>query len=393
MRPTRYLTPATAGTLRNVRIDLLRGISILLVVLDHLAQRIPPGMGVLGTFLPARIIDGFFTHGYEAVFIFFVISGFLITSMSFDRWDRLSQIDLKAFYALRFARIVPCLLVLVAVLSLLDLLGVRDFVMEHANQSLPGALTAALGLYLNWYEGYTGHYLPAGWDVLWSLSIEEVFYIGFPLVCLVLRRQWLLIAFLVLLALSLPWTRAAALATSEVWREKAYLPGMAAIATGVLTALLATKFRAKRWATVLILIGWLGIAAVLFADDILWRAFHEGLLLVLTLSTACLLLAFHRPERPGSDKPLPGTAWLCTFGRLSYELYLTHVFVVFAVVEIFRLTGASLNLGILWYPPAVALCWLLAKLVDKTLSTPCNRALRSRLIRLRGSRAVAPVIS
>ena len=387
--PTQSAAPPATGTFRNSRIDLLRGVSILLVVLDHLAQRIPPGMGVLGTFLPARVIDGLFTHGYEAVFIFFVISGFLITSISLDRWHCLNQIDIKTFYALRFARIVPCLLVLVTVLSVLDLLGVKDYVMEHANQSLPGALTAALGLYLNWYEGYTGHYLPAGWDVLWSLSIEEVFYIGFPLMCLVFRRQWLLTAFLVLLALSLPWTRAAALSTSEIWHEKAYLPGMAAIATGVLTALLATKFRPQRLTIALILIGSVGICAVLFADDILWRAFHEGLLLVLTLSTASLLLAFQRPERSESDKPLPGTGWLCAFGRLSYEMYLTHVFVVFAVVEIFRATGASLEFGILWYPPAVALAWLLAMLIDKTLSTPCNRALRRRLIKPAGSRAVA----
>jgi peptidoglycan/LPS O-acetylase OafA/YrhL len=372
-------TPA-AGTLRNARIDLLRGVAILLVILDHLAQRIPPGRGVLGAFLPPRVIDGLFSHGYEAVFIFFVISGFLITSMSLDRWRRLNRIDMRTFYSLRVARIVPCLLVLVAVLSLLDLLGVKHYVMEHANQSLPGALTAALGLYLNWYEGYTGQYLPAGWDVLWSLSIEEVFYIGFPLLCLLLRRGWFLTTFLVLLALSLPWTRSAALATNEVWHEKAYLPGMAAIAAGVLTALLATRFQPRRWTIFLVVGGSLGMGAVLLADDILWRVFHEGLLLVLTLSSACLLLAFHRDERSGSDKALPGTAWLCAFGRLSYEVYLTHVFVVFAVVEIFRATGAHLKFGILWYLPAVTLCWLLATLVDKTLSTPCNRALRDRLI-------------
>jgi hypothetical protein len=123
-----------------------------------------------------------------------------------------------------------------------------------------------------------------------------------------------------MLALSLPWTRAAALATNEVWHEKAYLPGMAAIATGVLTALLATQFQPKRWISVLIVVGSLGIGATLFADDILWRAFHEGLLLVLALSSACLLLAFHRPERLGEDNALPGTAWLCAFGRLSSDL-------------------------------------------------------------------------
>jgi peptidoglycan/LPS O-acetylase OafA/YrhL len=388
--PTQFTTRPASGTLRNVPIDLLRGVSILLVVLDHLAQRIPPAQGVLGTLLPARVFDGLFTHGYEAVFIFFVISGFLITSMSLDRWQRLDQIHLRAFYALRFARIVPCLFVLVAALSLLDLLGVKHFAMEHNNQTLAGAITAALGLYLNWYEGYTGHYLPGGWDVLWSLSIEEAFYIAFPLVCLVLRRQALLTAFLVLLALSLPWTRAAALTTNEIWHEKAYVPGMAAIAMGVLTALAATRIQPKRplWVYLLTISGSLGIVAVLFADDILWRVFHEGLLLVLTISAACLLLALHRPERSGSDKPLSGTAWICAFGRLSYEMYLTHMFVVFAVVEVFRITGASLKFGILWYMPTVVLCWALAILVDRFLSTPWNGALRKRLIGPQRSRAV-----
>jgi peptidoglycan/LPS O-acetylase OafA/YrhL len=377
------------GTSRNARIDLLRGVAILLVILDHLAQRIPPGRSVLGTFLPARFIDGLFTHGYEAVFVFFVISGFLITSMSLDRWQRVNQIDVRVFYALRFARIVPCLLVLVAVLCVFDLLSVKNYVIHHANQSLFGTAGAALGLYLNWYEGYTGNFLPAGWDVLWSLSIEEVFYIGFPIVCLVLRRERLLALCLYLLAFALPCTHAAALATNEVWHEKAYLPGMAAIAMGVLTALLAIKFQPKRWTTVLVVVGSAGLGAVLFADDILWRAVHEGLLLVLTISTACLLLAFHQPARSEADKALPGTAWLCAFGRLSYELYLTHIFIVFAVVDVFHATAASPRLGILWYVPGVALCWLLAMLVDKTLSTPCNRALRKRLIGSRRAPAVA----
>ena len=65
------------------------------------------------------------------------------------------------------------------------------------------ALLAVFGLHLNWYEGVTG-YLPGNWDVLWSLSIEEVFYLGFPLLCLALRREALLGTVLVLLMLSLP---------------------------------------------------------------------------------------------------------------------------------------------------------------------------------------------
>jgi peptidoglycan/LPS O-acetylase OafA/YrhL len=381
MPPTESATLLTVDASRNSRIDLLRGVSILLVVFEHLAQRIPLAPGVLGSLLPARVIDGVFSHGYEGVFIFFVISGFLITSNSIDRWQRLERIDLRTFYARRFARIAPCLIGLVAVLIVLEMLGVQNYVMEGNNQTLPGAVAAALGFYLNWYEGYTGHYLPGSWDVLWSLSIEEVFYIGFPLVCLIFRRQRYLAAFLVLLALSLPWTRAAALSTNEIWHEKAYLPGMAAVATGVLTALLATRIGPKRCTGPLILVGSIGVGAVLFADDFLWRAVHEGILLVLTLSAACLLLAFQRPARPTPDLELHGTRWLCSFGRLSYEIYLSHMFVVFGIAEVFKAAGSSLQFGILWYPPAILLVWLVAKFVDTALSTPCNRALRRSLIK------------
>ena len=383
--PTQQSVPPTSiGSRRNSRIDLLRGVSIVLVVLEHLSQRIPAGRGMLGSIVPARIMDGLFSHGYEAVFIFFVISGFLITSNSLQRWRHLNQIDLQTFYARRFARIGPCLLVLVVLLSLLDVMGIEEYVIAHAKQSLPGAVAAALGFYLNWYEAYTGHYLPGGWDVLWSLSIEEVFYIGFPIVCLLLRRERLLIVILATIAISLPWTRAAALATNEIWHEKAYLPGMAAIAAGILAALAAARFRPPRrfWVNFLIVAGSLGIASVLFADDILWKALHEGVLLVLMLSTVCLLLAFSA-ARQGSDSTFPGLGWLRAFGRLSYETYLTHMFVVFAVTQAFHLTGANERLGILWYPPAFALCWLLAKGIDKTFSTPCNLALRKRLIRPR----------
>jgi peptidoglycan/LPS O-acetylase OafA/YrhL len=131
---------------------------------------------------------------------------------------------------LRASRIAPLLLLVLAMLSVFHLFGVPRFVIDKPAQSLGGALTSALGLYLNRYEGIHG-YLPGGWDVIWSLSIEELFYLAFPLACLVLGRTRLLVPALVLLALSLPFTRAAlAASASEIWQEKAYLPGMSAIA-------------------------------------------------------------------------------------------------------------------------------------------------------------------
>jgi peptidoglycan/LPS O-acetylase OafA/YrhL len=368
---------------RNSRIDLLRGVSILLVVLDHLAMRFAPKNSVLGAVLPARIIDGVFTHGYEAVFIFFVISGFLIASNALTSWQKLDRIDLKTFYARRFARIVPLLLALLVVLCALHLLRVDSYVINQPGQSLGGAAWSALGLHLNWYEGYTGHYLPGSWDVLWSLSIEEVFYVAFPLVCLLLKREWLLIPCLLALAASLPWTRADALAVGEIWQEKAYLPGMAAIAAGVLTAIVSARVRhsSRVWTHSLIFAGWLGIGAVLFAEDAVWRLLHGAGLLLLTVSVSCLLLGFHRRKSDDSNAPLPGTGWILSFGRLSYEVYLTHMFVVFAAVKLFRATGGNPHLSILWLPPTIAVMWLLGKLLERALSTRCNRALRELLIK------------
>ena len=182
---------------RDPGIDLLRGLSIVLVVMHHVGLRIPLKTGVLAAFLPRWCLNAMIYNGSEAVFIFFVISGFLITTHSLMRWGRLGSLDARAFYTRRVARILPPLLILVTVLSLLHLLGARDYAITKATQSLPRAILAALGLHLNWYEGLTG-YLPGNWDVLWSLSIEELFYLGFPLLCLGLRRRRFLLPVLAL---------------------------------------------------------------------------------------------------------------------------------------------------------------------------------------------------
>jgi peptidoglycan/LPS O-acetylase OafA/YrhL len=263
---------------RNSAIDALRGLSILLVVVHHLGIRVPLSQTLLARFLPHWLLQGVNFNGSEAVIIFFVISGFLIARRSQERWGDLRRISLGGFYLLRMSRIVPLLLFVVAVLSLFDLFGVPRFVIDKPGQSLGAAIGSVLGLYLNRYEGVHG-YLPGGWDVIWSLSIEEVFYLAFPLSCLLLGRTRLLVPALALLALSLPVTRAALTAGgNEIWLEKAYLPGMSAIAVGVLAAMLVRRIPApgRRAVRVLSLAGWAGVGAVLFAGNWVWRLVHHG---------------------------------------------------------------------------------------------------------------------
>ncbi len=362
---------------RNRGIDLLRGISILLVVVHHVGLRIPLKSTALAQVVPRRLLRSLTSNGYEAVFLFFVLSGFLITTNSLRRWHSLSSVDARAFYARRFARIVPCLLALVLVLSVLHLLRVKDYVITHPNQSLARAILSALGLHLNWYEGRTG-YLPGGWDVLWSLSIEETFYLAFPLLCLTLRREDLFATALLLLALSLPMARAA-LAGNEVWQEKAYLPGMAGIAAGVLGALVAHRSSPPPWqVSVLGMTGAAGVAAVLLQEDILWSLLGNGTMLLLTFSAAGLVVACHWMEAEGRSPFARGTRWLRSCGRWSYEIYLTHMFVVFATVRAFRAAG-EMRTGFLWYVPAVVLSWALGALVARLFSAPADHWLRELL--------------
>lgn len=376
------LKPSAVFT-RNAGIDVLRGVSILLVLLHHIGLRIRLVKGVLGGYVPARILNALNFDGYEAVFLFFVISGFLITLHSLGRWGRLGAMDARAFYARRAARIVPCLLGLVAVLAALHLLGVPDYVIAEKAQSLPRAIGAALGLHLNWYEGMTG-YLPASWDVLWSLSIEEVFYLGFPVACLLLRREWLMAPVLVGLAAWGP-IALARIKHNPIWAEKAYWPGVGAIAVGVLAALVAARWRPRSLVLprVLLAVGALGVPATLLFEDLLWPRLHEGTLLLLEVLTAALLLSFHGYGARRPEWKIPGTGWVQSFGRMSYEIYLTHMFVVMTVVELYKHAGAGPRWGLLWYGPALAGAWALGWAVTRWFSAPAERAVRSLLLKPR----------
>lgn len=375
---------AKSGALaRNAGIDFLRGLSILLVLLNHIGLRIRLTQGVLSEHLPKQFLNDLTFNGSEAVSIFFVISGFLITTNALMRWGGVGGIELRGFYVRRGARILPLLTLLVAVLALLDLAGVNGFTISKPGQSLGGAIGSACGLYLNVYEARKG-YLPANWDVLWSLSIEEVFYLGFPLMCVLLRRAWLVATAMALLALSLPFTLGA-IVGNPIWREKAYLPGMAGIAMGVFGALTATHFRPRGRKLLLpfYVVGASGLIGVLGFESELWRWFRDGTILLLTFASMCLVLAFYWTALLGKPPRMRCWGWVCSCGRLSYEMYLTHMFVVIAMLDLFWGSRASMRWGVLWYMPTIAACWGLGWVVSRFYSTPLDKGIRNRFARPR----------
>ena len=353
---------------RNFALDVLRGLAILLVLVHHLALpfRLPlsPGLGV--ELLGKRLSSTLSYSGYEAVFLFFTLSGFLIARRCVEQFGSLQKIDWRVFYLQRARRIVPLLAVLLLLLSLLHALSTPLFTIQGKGQSWAGALFSALFLHLNWYEGQTT-WLPAAWDVLWSLSIEELFYLSFPWLCLGLPRRFLLVG-LLLLACSLPFTRAA-LAGQEIWQEKAYLPGFSAIAWGVLGAqLMPSLQRSSRQFAAALAILFTGamLGTFLFGNE-LWQRYADHYVALLCISAAALAACLARLELA----PVFGLHWLAKMGKLSYEIYLTHMLLILPLVAAAHaLFGPKPAGAVLIYPAAIWACYLLGKFSERWISRP-----------------------
>ena len=151
---------------------------------------------------------------------------------------------------------------------------------------------------------------------------------------------------------------------------------MAAIAVGVVGALIAARLPPlARWQTGLMLaLGAMGMLVEMFAGRWLWPLLGDKILLLMTVAVMLMLVAFQR--RP--MRPVTGSGWLASWGRLSYEIYLTHMFVVYAAVALFRSTAIGMRWGFFCYLLALPLCWALGWLVARGFSQPCERWLRKR---------------
>ncbi|MEV8339189.1 acyltransferase family protein [Leucobacter sp. NPDC077196] len=299
----------------------LRAIAVALVLVYHLSPEVLPG-------------------GYIGVDVFFVISGFLITGQLLREAETSGTVDLVRFWARRARRLLPAaLLVLAVTLLAVWLFAPRGYLPEFLVQ-----VAASAGYVQNWIlAGQSVDYMAAEAQVspvqhYWSLSVEEQFYIVWPLVAVlavVLAGRFARARFRPVFAGLIACVGAASLAASITLTAAA--PAQAYFVTttrawefaaGGLLAWAAVSSRAtidrvpQRLRIVSAWIGLAGIAAAAF-----WFSDatpFPGVAALLPVIATVLVIAAQEPSGPGSPTPWIGARPMHWLGDISYGAYLWH---------------------------------------------------------------------
>lgn len=290
-------------------LDGLRGIAILLVVLIH-------------TF-------GWPKGGLLGVDIFFTLSGFLITTLLLEEWGAHGSISLGQFYLRRYFRLFPALAVLVVSYVLFVL------AFSHGNEAMR-LRGAGFGITYtsNWVMAFNHPYPELEIGHLWTLAVEEQFYLVWPvLLVLFLKRglglkgtKW---ALLVLIVAVVAWRTL--LDIHGVDDSRLYFATDTRFDQLLVGCLAGTMFVSRKRDAVRS--RWLMIGGLAGGGFLLWRFFERNLLsfwsfkIGLTLfavATALTIYACVTESFPSLRRAL-SVKWLVFVGTISYSLYLWHV--------------------------------------------------------------------
>lgn len=307
-------------------VDALRAVAVLGVLVFHLGASWLPG-------------------GYVGVDVFFVISGYLITRLLFHELSGTGSLSFKQFYLRRVRRLLPALLVMLALTSLMAVSFMSPAKLESFGASLALA-PVGLANFVFWQEaGYFDHAaLTKPLLHTWSLGVEEQFYFIWPSLLLLLllagqksSRRWIMPLGLALMGVaSLAWNawliefgaaevEGANFDQGRGWQNVSaslfYLMPFRVyefVIGGLLVWLPANRMSV--WVNTLL--SALGLGLVTFAmltfDDSLWFPGYAALLPCL----GSALLIFCAPQaRWHWLLTNPVTIW---FGLISYSLYLYH---------------------------------------------------------------------
>ena len=328
-------TPRTATTESRPgyfpALDGIRAIAVAAVVAYHLQV---PGLG----------------GGLLGVSVFFTLSGYLITSLLLREVAQHGRVDLAAFWVRRARRLLPALSFMLAVVALTTAIARPEKLVATLREALCALLYVA-----NWttiasgddyFQRFTG---PGPLDHLWSLAIEEQFYLAWPLVVFALlglgartqRGRWPLALVTVLLAAVSTWVIVHVYDPNAANNTRAYEGTdcrAAALLVGALAALALPLNRAGsvpgRMRVALDVLGALGLSGVALSiagTDEYSTFLYRGGEVALAASTAFVAMAASHPEtfvaRALRIAPL---RWI---GARSYGVYLWHLPVVVFMPE------------------------------------------------------------
>jgi peptidoglycan/LPS O-acetylase OafA/YrhL/lysophospholipase L1-like esterase len=280
---------------------------------------------------------GWIPGGFLGVEVFFVISGYLITLLLVSEHEQNGRISLRTFWFRRARRLLPAAYTLLLVVSLTVVLFVR----EQAEQTR-GDVIAGLTYTTNWYLIGTGQSYfqsfgrPSLLRHLWSLAVEEQFYLLWPLILILLlvvcrrRPERMAIPMLAMVAAS---TVLMAVLYSPADPSRAYYGTDTRAGGLILGATLALFWRPgylRRGAVAargrifdLVGLAGLGALAVIMAtigdqDAVLYRG---GFLMVGVATLACIAMATHPKSIVAKALALRPIVWV---GTRSYAIYLWH---------------------------------------------------------------------
>lgn len=299
-------------------LDGLRAIAVLAVIAYHLNLKAVPG-GLLG------------------VSMFFVLSGYLITDILLKQLGQKKTIDLKTFIVRRARRLLPAMFLMIALVSLWLLISDSERLL-----SLKGDIGSALLYISNWWlifheVSYFESFGPASpFGHLWSLAVEEQFYLVWPLVLIAVIR------FVPKRGMLALWTLAAA-AISAGAMALLYQPGMDpsrvyygtdtrafALLIGAALAVVWPSWKLSasisvRGRLLLDTVGTAGLVLILFMigqtgeyDASLYR----GGMVLLAIATAAVVAAMAHPASRLAQ--IIGSKALAWVGVRSYGIYLYH---------------------------------------------------------------------